>query len=135
MKIKVTFTSLFISILLGYVFNNLEPYAFQYKYMIISNSYKVEDEKYAFTLKELLIDRYEQLCFGIDESYHKDVIVMNIDSFEFYNNVTSYYSNGMIVLRVGNGLGYVFKGSLKRNECDDSTINEKFYFFAKYLIV
>ena len=103
--------------------------------MIISNSYKVEDEKYAFTLKELLIDRYEQLCFGIDESYHKDVIVMNIDSFEFYNNVTSYYSNGMIVLRVGNGLGYVFKGSLKRNECDDSTINEKFYFFAKYLIV
>ena len=129
MKLKVTFSTILISSIFYLSYQNLEPYNFSYKFMIIANSYSLKDEQKAFEIKELLINKYESLCFGLDESYHKDIIKSHIDYFEFDKSISSYYSKGMIVLSIGSGMGYVIKGNLRKSECDDSIINEKIYFF------
>ena len=33
---------------------------------------------------------------------------------------------------IGNGLGPIYKGKLRKNECDESVIREKFYIFELF---
>ena len=129
MKLKVSLSVMAFGAVTYLSYQNLEPYNFTYRFMIIANSYSLNDEKKAFDVKEKLIKKYEYLCFGLDESYHKDIVKSHIDDFKFEKNITSYYSKGMIVLKIGNGLGYTIKGNLRKSECDDYVINEKIYFF------
>lgn len=129
MKLKVTFSVLLTGTIMYMNFSNTEPYNFAYKFMIITNSYSLEDQKRGFDIKEKLINEYEYLCFDINEKYHKDIIKSHISDFKFEKDISSYYSNGQIVLRIGNGIGYVIKGNLRKTKCDDSVIDEKIYFF------
>ncbi len=103
-------------------------YSFKYAYLIQANSYSNSDKIAAFKMKELVVDKYEKLCFSFQENYYNDILKARIKEFEFNKNINAEYYHGMIMIKIGTGKGYQIKGDLKRNSCDDSTITEKFFF-------
>ena len=109
-----------------------EPLNFQYQYKVVGYSYHPFDQNQIYFYKEKLIDTYEYLVFGFDEREHGNIIKNNIDSFVFDDNCISAYQEGQIVLIIGIGLGPIYKGKLRKNECDESVIREKFYIFELF---
>lgn len=110
----------------------IEPINFQYQYRVVGNSYHPFDQNQIYFYKEKLIDNYEKLVFGFEEREYGSIIENNISSFEFDNNCIASYQKGEIILIIGNGLGPLYKGKLRRNECDESVIREKFYIFELF---
>ena len=109
-----------------------EPLNFQYQYKVVGNTYHPFDQTQIYFYKEKLIDTYEYLVFGFDEREHGNIIKNNIDSFVFDDNCIAAYQEGQIVLIIGNGLGPIYKGKLRKNECDENVIREKFYIFELF---
>ena len=109
-----------------------EPLNFQYQYKVVGNSYHPFDQNQIYFYKEKLIDTYEYLVFGFDEREHGNIIKNNIDSFVFDDYCIAAYQEGQIVLIIGNGLGPIYKGKLRKNECDENVIREKFYIFELF---
>ena len=110
----------------------MEPLNFQYQYKVVGNSYHPFDQNQIYFYKEKLIDNYEYLVFGFDEKEHGNIIKNNIDTFVFDDNCIASYQQGQIILIIGNGLGPIYKGKLRKNECDESVIREKFYIFELF---
>lgn len=103
---------------------------FRYEFEVILNSNEFNDVKKGYVYKEYLIDVYNDLIMYLDESLIKEAVNTNINSFA-YKGSKSFYSDGRIVVVIGNGKGESIKGSLKTNYCDTSKIRTKF-FFSKF---
>lgn len=108
------------------------PETFDYKYKIIANSYHPVDDMNVYNYKEKLINKYQELCFSHLEREYTEIIVNNINSFCFDSNCVSSYKDGGILLIIGNGNGRTYTGNLKKNECDESVIREKFYIYELF---
>lgn len=103
--------------------------SFEYTYQVTGNSYSFEDQQLTYEYKERLIDTYEELVFDQPQREHQDIIIKNIDLFSFDNNCVATYKNGGILLIIGDGNGFIYKGNLRKNSCDNSVYREKYYIY------
>lgn len=102
---------------------------FTYKYVISANSTSVKDMLVLYDVKQEFISRYNNLILSINESHHEKVIKDNINTFIDSSLGTSTYTNGKIVIKIGEGKGGSIEGQLRKNACDEDAINYRIYLF------
>ena len=102
---------------------------FTYKYVISANSTSVKDMLVLYEVKQTFISRYNSLILTINESHHEKVVKDNINSFIDSNLGTSTYTNGKIIITIGEGKGGSIEGQLRKNACDEDAINYRVYLF------
>lgn len=103
--------------------------SFTYKYVISANSTSVKDMLVMYDVKQEFINRYNSLVLSINESHHEKVVKDNINTFIDPNLGTSTYTNGKIVIKIGEGKGGSIEGQLRKNACDEDAINYRIYLF------
>jgi hypothetical protein len=123
------FLSLLSVVLLGSS-GSVKDNDFEYKYTVVANSNKVDDLMYMYRVKEKLIDKYEGLVFNINEKYHKQTIMDNLDYFDG-KDYDVLYKNDAIYIVIGDGNGKSISGDLRRNSCDSKPVRVQF-FFSKF---
>ena len=106
--------------------------SFSYEYEIILNSDDNKDVVSGYLYKEHLINEYNRLISGLDDSLISSAVINNIERFSMDGGYSEYI-NGKIVVFIGNANGIVIKGNLKKNSCDNSNIRVKF-FFSKFFV-
>ncbi|MBE6124010.1 MAG: hypothetical protein E7184_00505 [Erysipelotrichaceae bacterium] len=104
---------------------------FSYKYEVIASSNSTSDVLQIYNVKESLINKYEQIAFNIDASYHKQAIIDNLDSFNVCKTCVAKYEDEKIVVYIGEGKGKKVTGDLRKNSCDSKPVRVQF-FFSKY---
>ena len=77
-----------------------------------------------------MIDNYEGLVFNVNENYHKQIIMDNLELFSG-SNYKAYYKNDELYVVVGDGNGKSISGDLRRNYCDSKPVRVQF-FFSKF---
>ncbi len=132
MKLHLTLLGATFLTLFSNTLKSNDGIVFAYSYRIYANSYQTSDKLKVYSIKEKLIDTYEEICFGYNERYYQDLIKLHLSDFRFDSSITPYYQNGKIVLKIGKGVGYSIEGSLRKNSCDENVIREKFYFFELF---
>ncbi len=100
---------------------------FEYKYIIVADSNDVSDLMYMYNIKEKTIDMFEGLIFNVNESYHKETIIDNLDNFSG-KDYEAYYKNDSIYIVIGDGNGKSISGDLRKNVCDSKPIRVQFFF-------
>jgi hypothetical protein len=123
------FLSLLSVVLLGSS-GSVKDSDFEYKYTVVANSNNVDDLMYMYRVKEKLIDKYEGLVFNINEKYHKQTIMDNLDYFDG-KDYDVLYKNDAIYIVIGDGNGKSISGDLRRNSCDSKPVRVQF-FFSKF---
>ena len=106
--------------------------SFSYEYEIILNSDDNRDVINGYIYKEYIINEYNRLINGLDDSLVSSAVINNIERFSMDGSYSKYI-NGKIVVFIGNATGSIIKGSLKKNSCDNSNIRVKF-FFSKFFV-
>ena len=102
---------------------------FTYKYEISANSTSVADMLVLYDVKQEFISRYNNLVLSVNESHHEKIVKDNINSFIDQTLGTSTYTNGKIIIKIGEGKGGTIKGELRKNACDEDAINYRIYLF------
>ena len=102
---------------------------FTYKYVISANSTSVKDMLVLYDIKQEFINRYNNIILTINESHHERAIKDNINTFIDPKLGTSTYTNGKIVITIGEGKGGSIEGQLRKNACDEDAINYRVYLF------
>ena len=105
--------------------------AFSYKYEVVASSNTTADVLQIYNVKESLINKYEQIVFNIDSSYHKETIIDNLETFNVCKTCVAKYENDKIVVYIGEGKGKKVTGDLRKNSCDTKPVRVQF-FFSKY---
>jgi hypothetical protein len=123
------FLSLLSVVLLGSS-GSVEEKDFEYKYTVVADSNDVDDLMYMYRVKEKLIDKYEGLIFNVNEKYHKQTIIDNLEYFDGEDYET-YYKDESIYIVIGDGKGKSISGDLRRNSCDSKPVRVQF-FFSKF---
>jgi hypothetical protein len=67
------------------------------------------------------------LVFNINENYHKQTILDNLDYFDGKDYET-YYRNNSIYIIIGDGKGKSIEGDLRKNSCDTKPVRVQFFF-------
>ena len=106
--------------------------SFSYEYEIILNSDDNKDVISGYLYKEHLVNEYNRLISGLDDSLISSAVINNIERFSMDGGYSEYI-NGKIVVFIGKANGSVIKGNLKKNSCDNSSIRVKF-FFSKFFV-
>lgn len=101
--------------------------SFEYKYTVVASSNDASDLMYMYRVKENLIDKYESLVFNVNENYHKQTIIDNLDHFDG-TDYQAYYKNDEIFIIIGDGKGKTISGDLRRNNCDSKPVRVQFFF-------
>lgn len=104
---------------------------FSYKYEVVASSNSTSDVLQIYNVKENLINKYEQIAFNVDASYHKQAIIDNLDTFNVCKTCVAKYENDKIVVYIGEGKGKKVTGDLRKNSCDSKPVRVQF-FFSKY---
>ncbi len=126
------FLSLFVVTFFSVVgISNQSSNDFSYKYEVVASSNSTSDILQIYKVKESLINKYELLAFNVDSSYHKEVIIDNLSSFNVCDNCIAKYENEKIVVYIGEGKGKRVSGDLRKNSCDTTPVRVQF-FFSKY---
>ncbi len=102
---------------------------FSYKYTIKANSTSIADMLVLYDVKQEFIARYNNLVLSVNEKYHEQIVKDNIDSFIDSDLGTSTYTNGKIVICIGEGKGGSIEGELRKSACDEDAINYRIYIF------
>ena len=123
------FLSMLSVVLLGSS-GSVEEKDFEYKYTVVADSNDVDDLMYMYRVKEKLIDKYEGLIFNVNENYHKETIIDNLEYFDGEDYET-YYKDESIYIVIGDGKGKSISGDLRRNSCDSKPVRVQF-FFSKF---
>ena len=105
---------------------------FSYEYEIVLNSNDNKDVIKGYLYKEHLINEYNILISGLDDSLIANAVISNIDRFSLEGSYSEYI-NGKIVVFIGEAKGDSVSGTLKKNSCDTSSIRVKF-FFSKFFV-
>lgn len=101
--------------------------SFEYKYTVVAASNDASDLMYMYRVKENLIDKYESLVFNVNENYHKQTIIDNLDYFDG-TDYQAYYKNDEIFIIIGDGKGKTISGDLRRSSCDSKPVRVQFFF-------
>ena len=107
-----------------------ESEKFNYSYTVISSSNDMSDLLYMYNVKEKTINNYESLIFNVNENFHKETIIDNLEYFSG-EDYFAEYKNGDLVITIGNGKGKSISGDLRKNSCDSKPVRVQF-FFSKF---
>lgn len=102
---------------------------FTYTYSIRANSTSVADMLVLYDVKQEFISRYNNLVLSVNENYHEKTVKDNIHTFIDPSLGTSSYTNGKIIITIGEGKGGSIEGKLRKNSCDEDAINYRIYLF------
>ena len=61
--------------------SNAQKPKFTYEYMITSNSNDINDMLVMYDVKQDFIKTYDELVLSLNEEYHRDTIINNLDKF------------------------------------------------------
>lgn len=124
------FLSLISIVFLSSTGNISNKTTFSYSYTIVSSSNSSSDLMYMYNVKEKTIDNYESLAFNVNESYHKQTILDNIEYFSG-DDYVAYYKNDSLYIVIGEGKGKSISGDLRKNSCDTKPVRVQL-FFSKF---
>lgn len=108
--------------------NNYKP-KFSYEYKITANSNEMKDMLVMYDVKQNFVKKYDQLVLTVNEEYHRDIIIDNLNNFVDTSLAKCEYINETIVITIGEGKGGSIEGYLKENICDSDATNYKMFIF------
>lgn len=108
--------------------NSSKP-KFTYQYKIIASSNDMKDMLVMYDVKQNFINKYENLVLMVNEEYHRDIIIDNLNNFVDTSFAKCEYLNETIVITIGEGKGGSIEGYLKDNICDTDATNYKMFIF------
>jgi len=103
---------------------------FDYSYTVVADSNSASDLLYMYNVKEKIIDNYESLIFNVNENYHKQTILDNLNYFSG-SDYTAHYKEESLYIVIGEGKGKSIRGSLRKNSCDSKPVRVQL-FFSKF---
>jgi hypothetical protein len=109
--------------------SNAQKPKFTYEYMITSNSNDINDMLVMYDVKQDFIKTYDELVLSLNEEYHRDTIINNLDKFIDSDLGKCEYLNEKIVITIGEGKGGTIEGYLKSNICDSEKTNYRIFIF------
>lgn len=109
--------------------SNAQKPKFTYEYMITSNSNDINDMLVMYDVKQDFIKTYDELVLSLNEEYHRDTIINNLDKFIDSDLGKCEYFNEKIVITIGEGKGGTIEGYLKSNICDSEKTNYRIFIF------
>ena len=122
--------SLLSVVFLGLTGSSNSKQDFNYSYTIVVASNSTSDLLYMYNIKEKTIDNYEGLIFNVNENYHKDTIIDNLDYFSG-EDYKAEYKNGNLYITIKDGKGKSISGDLRKNSCDSKPVRVQL-FFSKF---
>lgn len=102
---------------------------FTYQYQITANSDNVSDMLVMYDVKQNFIKTYEELVLTVNEEYHREMVIDNLNNFIDSEKGTCEYLNEKIVITIGEGEGGSIQGTLKSNICDSEATNYRMFIF------
>ena len=118
--------------------SNAQKPKFTYEYMITSNSNDIndmlvmydvkQDSRWYSSFNDKTNSSYE-LVLSLNEEYHRDTIINNLDKFIDSDLGKCEYLNEKIVITIGEGKGGTIEGYLKSNICDSEKTNYRIFIF------
>lgn len=111
-----------------YVSNTTTP-KFTYKYTITANSNEIEDMLDMYKVKQNFIKIYDDLVLTVNEKYHREIVINNLNNFIDTSFASCQYVDEKIKIVIGEGKGGSIEGSLKSNICDSEATNYKMFIF------
>ena len=111
-----------------YVSNTTTP-KFTYKYIITANSNEIEDMLDMYKVKQNFIKIYDDLVLTVNEKYHREIVINNLNNFVDTSFASCQYVDEKIKIVIGEGKGGSIEGSLKSNICDSEATNYKMFIF------
>ena len=108
--------------------NSIKP-KFTYEYKIIASSNNIEDMLVLYDVKQDFIQIYEELVLTVNEEYHREAVIDNLNKFIDSSLGKCEYLNEKIIITIGEGKGGSIEGYLKNNICDSETANYKMFIF------
>ena len=109
--------------------SNVNKPKFTYEYLIRANSNNVSDMVVMYDVKQDFIKTYDELVLKVNEKYHRDVVINNLDKFIKEDLGKCEYLDERIVITIGEGKGGCLEGYLKNNICDSEVTNYRIFIF------
>ena len=109
--------------------SNANKPKFTYEYQITSASNEINDMLIMYDVKQNFIKVYEDLILTVNEEYHRDMIIDNLDNFIDQSVGKCEYINEKIYITIGEGNGGSIQGYLKSNICDSDATNYRMFIF------
>lgn len=121
--------ALFIALGGALLLSNTSKPNFTYEYKITAASNDINDMLIMYDVKQNFLKKYEDLVLTVNEKYHREMVINNLDNFVDIENIKCSYIDEKIVIVIGEGKGGSIQGSLKTNICDSESINYKMFIF------
>ncbi len=99
---------------------------FSYEYQITASDNSALGIIDLYNAKQHLIDTYNQEILFKDPTLHQHLIIENIEDFAYEDSLAKY-SDGKIIIIIGEGKGQTINGKLRTSYCDTSTTNNRIY--------
>ncbi len=126
---KLLCNALLISVGGSLLLSNINKPKFTYEYLITASSNSMEDMLEMYDVKQNFIKKYDELVLSVNEEYHREMIINNLNNFVDIKIAECNYIDEKIIIKIGEAKGGSIKGSLKTNICDSETTNYKIFIF------
>lgn len=129
MKKELLCNALLITIGGTLLLSNTSKPEFTYKYIVKAASNDISDMLVMYDVKQNFIKKYDELVLTVNEQYHREMVINNLDNFIDINIGKCEYIDEKIIITIGEGKGGSIEGELKTNICDSETANYKMFIF------
>lgn len=109
--------------------SNTSKPEFTYEYSITASSNDISDMLIMYDVKQDFIQKYDDLVLTVNEKYHREMVINNLNNFVDTSIAKCEYVDEKIIITIGEGKGGTLKGMLKNNICDSDAINYKMFIF------
>lgn len=129
MKKELLCNALLITIGGTLLLSNTSKPEFTYKYIVKAASNDISDMLVMYDVKQNFIKKYDELVLTVNEQYHREMVINNLNNFIDINIGKCEYIDEKIIITIGEGKGGSIEGELKTNICDSETANYKMFIF------
>lgn len=129
MKNKLLCNALLITLGGTLLLSNTSKPQFTYKYSIKAATNDINDMLVMYDVKQNFIKKYDELVLTVNEKYHREIVINNLNNFIDTNIGKCEYIDEKIIITIGEGKGGSIEGELKTNICDSETANYKMFIF------
>lgn len=129
MRKKLLCNALFIALGGTLLLSNTTKPEFTYKYIITASSNDINDMLIMYDVKQNFIKKYDELVLTVNEEYHREMVINNLNNFVDTNLAKCEYIDEKIIITIGEGKGGSIEGELKNNICDSEAVNYKMFIF------